>query len=148
MSRRLIVTADDYGLCETVNQAIEDCLDAGTVRATCVMANMSACGAAKSLRRKFPRTSIGIHWNVTQGRPVLPTADISSLINDTGSFLTVSELRRRWWFGQVKRDELHAELRAQFNRLCEIMGPPDFWNTHQNSHVFPGLFEVFVNIGR
>ena len=40
MSQRLIITADDYGLCEQVNQAIEECLSAGTVRATCVMANM------------------------------------------------------------------------------------------------------------
>jgi predicted glycoside hydrolase/deacetylase ChbG (UPF0249 family) len=40
LTRRVIVTADDYGMCDSVNQAIEACLHAGTVRATCVMINM------------------------------------------------------------------------------------------------------------
>jgi predicted glycoside hydrolase/deacetylase ChbG (UPF0249 family) len=148
MNPRLIVTADDYGLCEPVNQAIEECLSAGTVRATCVMANMPAYRAAALLRKNFPLSSLGIHWNVTQGRPVLPSTQIPTLVNGDGSFLTPSELRRRWWSGGVKLTELHTELRAQFDRLVEIMGPLDFWNTHQNSHVFPGLFQAFVNFGR
>src|SRR5262245_21309223 len=42
MHRKLIITADDYGMCEPVNQAIEECLAVGTVRATCVMTNMPA----------------------------------------------------------------------------------------------------------
>ena len=148
MSQRLIITADDYGLCESVNQAIEECLGAGAVRATCVMANMPAYRAAESLRRKFPQSSVGIHWNVTQGRPVLSPSQIPSLVDSDGSFLTPLKLRRRWWSGSVKLSELAAELRAQYDRLVEIMGPPDFWNTHQNSHVFPGLFQAFVKLGR
>jgi chitin disaccharide deacetylase len=148
MSQRLIITADDYGLCDSVNQAIEECLSAGSVRATCVMANMPDYRAAESLRRKFPQTSLGIHLNVTQGKPVLPCEQIPSLLNGNGSFCKPSEFRRRWWAGRVKLNELQAELRAQFDRLVEITGPLDFWNTHQNSHVFPGLFHAFVNLGR
>lgn len=148
MSQRLIITADDYGLCEAVNEGIEECLAAGTVRAACVMANMPAYSAAASLRQKFPQSSLGIHWNITQGWPVLPPSQVPSLVNGNGAFLTPSELRRRWWSGGVKLNELRAELRAQFDRLTDIMGALDFWNTHQNSHVFPGLFQAFVNIGR
>jgi chitin disaccharide deacetylase len=145
---RLIITADDYGLCDSVNQAIEECLSAGTVRATCVMANMPNYRPAESLRRKFPQSSLGIHWNVTQGRSVLPCERVPSLVNGDGSFCKPSDLRRRWWSGRLKLNELQAELRAQFDRLVEITGPLDFWNTHQNSHVFPGLFQTFVNLGR
>ena len=144
----LIITADDYGLSDSVNQAIEACLAAGAVRAACVMVNMPAHCAAESLRCKFPRSSFGIHWNVTQGRPVLPCKQVPSLVNGNGSFLTPRELQKRWWKGKVNPDELRAELGAQFNRLTDILGPPDFWNTHQNSHVFPGLFQTFVNLGR
>jgi predicted glycoside hydrolase/deacetylase ChbG (UPF0249 family) len=35
-------------------------------------------------------------------------------------------------------------LRAQYERLRGLVGTPDFWNTHQNVHVFPGLFTSFV----
>jgi predicted glycoside hydrolase/deacetylase ChbG (UPF0249 family) len=145
---RLIITADDYGLCDSVNEAIEECLSAGSVRATCVMANMPAYRAAESLRRTFPQCSLGIHWNVTQGKPVLSCERVPSLVNGNGSFCELSELRRRWLSRRVKLNELQAELRAQFDRLVEIMGPPDFWNTHHNSHVFPGLFQTFANLGR
>jgi predicted glycoside hydrolase/deacetylase ChbG (UPF0249 family) len=143
--KRLIITADDYGLCEPVNRAIEECLAAATVRATCVMANMSACDAARELRKSYPYASIGIHWNVTQGRPVLSPAKISTLVDAHGVFYRSSELRRRWWLRKVKRDELEAELGAQFERLNGLVGTPDFWNTHQNVHVFPGLFTTFVS---
>jgi predicted glycoside hydrolase/deacetylase ChbG (UPF0249 family) len=144
--KKLIVTADDYGLCEPVNRAIEECLAAETVRATCVMANMPAYDAARFLRKNYPHASIGIHWNVTQGRPVLPPENISSVVDFQGVFYRASTLRRRWWSGKVRRNELRAELRAQFERLRGSIGTPDFWNTHQNVHVFPGLFRTFVDI--
>ena len=148
MSQRLIITADDYGLCQPVNQAIEECIDAGSVRATCVMANMPAYGAAESLRKKFPQSSLGIHWNLTQGRPILLACELPTLVDGNGSFFKPSELRRRWRFRQVNENEIRAELKAQFDRLMDIAGPLDFWNTHQNSHVYPGLFQTFVNLGR
>jgi predicted glycoside hydrolase/deacetylase ChbG (UPF0249 family) len=146
--KKLIITADDYGLCEPVNRAIEECLAAETVRATCVMANMPAYDAARFLRKNHPHVSIGIHWNVTQGRPVLPPDKIFSLVDTQGLFYRASELRQRWWSGKVRRDDLYAELRAQFERLRDSIGTPDFWNTHQNVHVFPGLFPTFVALAK
>ena len=148
MNRKLIITADDYGMCDAVNEAIEQCLAAGTVRATCLMVNMPACDAAASLRSKFPHSSIGIHWNVTQGRPLLPASQVPTLVNADGSFQPASVLRRRWLTGKVKLAEIKAELRAQYHRSYELARVPDFWNTHQNFHVFPGLFEGCVVLGQ
>ncbi|MFQ5852775.1 MAG: carbohydrate deacetylase [Candidatus Binatia bacterium] len=147
-ARRVIITADDYGMCDAVNEAIEKCLETGMVRATCAMMNMPAYGATASLRKQFPQSSIGIPWNVTQGRPVLPASQVSSLVNGNGLFYPAAELKRRWLSGKAELSELQSELRAQFERLNQIMGRPDFWNTHQNVHVFPGLFQTFVKIGR
>jgi predicted glycoside hydrolase/deacetylase ChbG (UPF0249 family) len=73
---------------------------------------------------------------------------VPTLINSAGLFVTPRELKYRWWTGQLKVSEMRAELCAQFSRLTEIMGSLDFWNTHQNSHIFPGLFQFFVNLGR
>jgi predicted glycoside hydrolase/deacetylase ChbG (UPF0249 family) len=147
-SQRLIVTADDYGLCDSVNQGIEDCLAAGTVRATCIMANMPAQSAAACLRQKFPQTSIGIHWNLTQGCPVLPHDQVRSLINSDGSFFSVWEFKRRWSIGRIVAKHVIAELRAQFDRVFEAAGQVDFWNTHQDSHMYPGLFQAVTQLGR
>jgi predicted glycoside hydrolase/deacetylase ChbG (UPF0249 family) len=133
-------------LCASVNEAIEACLAAGTMGATCVMTNMPEYGQAAGLRRKFPNCSLGLHWNVTQGEPVLGAAAVPSLVDDRGRFST--SLRRRWLLGKVNRAELRAELTAQHGRLRAAAGLPDFWNTHQNVHVFPGLFQFFAAVSR
>jgi predicted glycoside hydrolase/deacetylase ChbG (UPF0249 family) len=148
MNRRLIITADDYGMCEPVNQAIEECLAVGTVRATCVMTNMPAYRTTESLRVKFPQSSLGIHWTLTEGRPVLSPAQIPSLVRPDGTFYSAGQLRQRWRQRRVKATEINTELRAQYQRFCTLADQPDFWNTHQNFHVFPGLFEVCVALGQ
>lgn len=144
----LIITADDYGMCESVNRAIEACLGAGTVRATCVMSNMPTAPEAQHLRRRFPHASLGIHWTLTEGKSLLPAARIPSLVRADGSFYPAAELRRRWLRRQIVVAELKEELAAQYRQLCHLTGPPMFWNTHQNVHVLPGLFETCVAVAR
>jgi predicted glycoside hydrolase/deacetylase ChbG (UPF0249 family) len=148
MERKLIITADDYGMCEAINKAIEECLAAGALRATCVMTNMPAYDAVASVRQTFPNVSLGIHWTLTDGRPVLPPSQVPTLVTRDGNFLSAMELRRRWLRRQINVAELNVELRAQYQRFREVAGSPDFWNTHENFHVLPGLFTTCVSLGR
>jgi chitin disaccharide deacetylase len=148
MKRKLIITADDYGMCDAVNEAIEDCLAAGLVRATCAMVNMQRFTATEFLRRRFPGRSIGIHWTLTQGRPVLPPSRVSSLVSPNGEFYSNSQFRHRWLFGRIDATEIKDELRAQVQRFRQVAGRPDFWNTHQNVHVLPRLFQLCVAAGQ
>lgn len=148
MRRKLIITADDYGMCDSVNQAIEECMAAGIVRATCVMINMPANRHTPSLRNRFPNCSIGIHWTLSEGQPVLPAGQVPSLVQANGRFHSASELRRRWSCGRVSLAEIKMELRAQYERFCEVAGTPDFWNSHENFHVWPGLFNTCVAVGQ
>jgi predicted glycoside hydrolase/deacetylase ChbG (UPF0249 family) len=145
LNRQLIITGDDYGLCAAVNDAIEECLAAGAMGATCVMTNMPSCAQAAGLRGKFPLSSIGLHWNLTQGEPLLSPAAVPSLVGEDGRF--AGSLRRRWWARQLNFAEMRAELVIQYERFRLLAGKPDFWNTHQNVHVFPGLFQFFVGLG-
>src|SRR5262245_35098906 len=148
MTRRLIVTADDYGMCAAVNDAIEECLSVGSVRATCAMVNMPLFDAVASLRRKFPDHAVGIHWTLTQGPSVLSKAQIPTLLGLDGQFHPILEFRRRWLRGRIKAEEVKSELRAQCHKFNRVAGGPDFWNTHQNSHVLPRLFDLCVLVGR
>jgi hypothetical protein len=143
---QLIITADDYGMCASVNRAIEACLAAGTLRATCVMANMPLWQKAAGLRERFPAASIGLHWTLTQGRPTLAPERIPALVNQAGSFLPLAELRRRLLRRAVPLDQVRAELEAQYQRLLAVAGQPDFWNSHEGAHVFPGLFQLCVEL--
>jgi predicted glycoside hydrolase/deacetylase ChbG (UPF0249 family) len=148
MHYRLIVTADDYGMCDSVNRAIEECMAAGTVKATCVMINMPANEQTASLRKWFPHCSVGMHWTLTEGRPILPPEQVPSLVQADYTFYSALQLRRQWLQGRINIAELKAELSAQYAHFCEVVGPPDFWNTHENFHVWPGLFNVCVALGQ
>ncbi len=120
---------------------------AGTVRTTCVMTNMPYSHEASNLRRTFPQCSLGIHWTLTDGQPVLPASQIPTLVGADGTFHSAPELRRRWLKRIVRPEEIRRELDAQYGRFLEIAGKPDYWNTHENFHVLPGLFDLCVDRG-
>lgn len=143
-TRIVTITADDYGMCESVNAAIDACVRCGSVTSTNVMVNMPAAGAASTFRVRFPGVALGLHWTLCQGSPVLPASELCTLVDNRGQFHSARELRRRWRCGLISAGELRAELEAQYRRFVELAGQPDYWNTHENVHVFPGLFTVFV----
>ena len=147
MQRKIIITADDYGMTDSVNNAIEACLEVGHTHATCVMTNMPAFLNACSLRSRFPHASIGIHWTITQGSPASPATMIPSLVNKNGKFYPKREFQHRWLSKRINKEEVSVELTAQFNLFKEVVGTPDFWNTHQDVHLLPGLFKYCVNLG-
>ena len=35
---------------------------------------------------------------------------------------------------------------AQYRRYVEICGEPDYWNTHQNVHVYPEIYALFRDV--
>lgn len=131
---------------DSVNQAIDACMSAGVVRSTCVMVNMPALEPATTLRARFPHASVGLHWTLTQGQPILPPDQVPTLVDPQGQLLSFRELRRRALIGQVALGEVRAELRAQHHRFVELVGRPDYWNTHEGFHVFPRLFSACVDL--
>lgn len=143
---RLIITADDYGMCEEVNKAIEECAEAKVVLSTNVMTNMPVCEAAAELKNRFPYLSVGLHYNLSAGVPLSPIDKVSTLVDSEGQFLSYNKIReacknKRYDYSQIK-----TELQAQYKRYVEICGEPDYWNTHQNVHVYPGLYNLFRDV--
>ena len=52
------------------------------------MVNMEALEAAAKLRERFPNISIGMHWNVTTGKPVTDPNEIPTLVDKNGNFFS------------------------------------------------------------
>ena len=75
--KQFIITADDYGMCSIVDKAIDDCASAGLLTSTNVLVNQDDLEAAKTLRNRFPNVSVGMHWNVTDGKPVCNKNEVS-----------------------------------------------------------------------
>lgn len=141
--KKLIITADDYGMCEAVNKAIEECVKSEIVLSTNVMTNMSCCEEAAHLKDKFPLLSVGVHFNFTAGTPLSSADKVSSLIDSDGKFLSYNKIREACKNNKYKYEHIITEMTAQYKRYLEICGEPEYWNTHQNVHVYPDLYPVF-----
>lgn len=143
--KKLIITADDYGMSKAVNDAIEAGMAAGIITTTNVMTNMPLYEEAKNLKSKFPNVSVGLHWTLSgAGKPVTPVAHVPTLVNGKGDFFPYAEFRKRYRYGKIKNDEILLELRNQFERYYSLVGMPDYWNTHQNTHVDFKIYQLFV----
>jgi predicted glycoside hydrolase/deacetylase ChbG (UPF0249 family) len=131
VSRILIVNADDFGMCEGVNRGILEAHRDGIVTSTTVMANMPAAGPGlATARERAPELGLGLHVNLTYGRPVLPAERVPTLVDSEGRFLDTAVgvgVPGRW-----TRRDLEAEIRAQLDRFAELAGrPPDHIDAHQ-----------------
>src|SRR5690349_25128642 len=86
MATRLIINADDFGACESVNEAIVHLHDAGIVTSTSLLIGAPAAQHAVSLTWDRPSLPVGLHLALTHGSPVLPLERIPHLTERDGRF--------------------------------------------------------------
>lgn len=143
--KQLIITADDYGMSRAVNDAIDAGIDAELITSTNVMTNMPFYTEAVKLKDN-PNISVGLHWVLASGKPVLPREEIPTLVANNGEFYPYPQFRSRLRKKQISYDHIRKELIAQYDRYVALLGQPDYWNTHQNTHVDFGIYRLFVDI--
>lgn len=144
---KIIINADDFGMTKSVNQAIFEIAKAGSLTSTTVMVNMPYAYEAKDLLNL--NISIGLHFNLTEGKPVSPANSIRSLVDNRGIFLGKPEFVRRISAGKVKQDEVLAELEAQYNKLYEIIGERlDHMDSHQGLNKLNVVSSALLKFGK
>lgn len=142
-TKKFIITADDYGMCKPVNKAIDDCMAAGLITTTNVIVNMEDLAPAATLRHRFPNASIGMHWNITAGKPISKPQEIPTLVTEEGSFFKLKEFLKRFHKGLISKKDVKTELLAQYEIFQKLLGKADYWNTHQNSGLDFQTFPIF-----
>ena len=142
--KKLIITADDYGMSRAVNDAIDAGIEAGLITTTNVMTNMPLYKEAIKLKGK-KGVSVGIHWVLACGKPVLPATEVPTLVSSNGEFYPYPEFRKRLRKKLISYADIKKELVAQYKLYYDLMGQPDYWNTHQNTHVDFGIYRLFVD---
>jgi predicted glycoside hydrolase/deacetylase ChbG (UPF0249 family) len=146
--RFVIITADDYGASENIDEGIEFALSRGTITTVSALTNLPAShGALRELADRFPQVGIGVHFNLTTGAPVLDPRSVPSLVDAKGNFLPVEVLLSR--IRGVSLLELEQELRAQIRVLEELGIRPDHLSDHNGIFsLYPPFFDVFTRLAR
>ena len=145
--KRLIVNADDFGLTANVNRAILDGHCRGVITSTSLLANGEAFESAVALARQASRLGVGVHLNLTEGKPVATGLDIPSLVNGRGRFKRApAGLWRALVSGRVSAAHIEKELRAQIEKVLATGVVPTHLDSHKHVHALPALGKMAIKL--
>ena len=148
-TKRLIVNADDFGLTEKVNEAIVACHRHGIVTSTTLMANGAAFEHAVALAARTPGLGVGVHLNLTEGRPVSAPAAIPTLVSEGGLLaFSPGRLVRGLCSGRVRLADVERELRSQIEKVLAAGVPVTHVDAHKHVHLWPSLFAMVIRLAR
>jgi len=145
----LIVTADDFGMHEAVNEAVEQAGRAGVLTAASLMVAAPAAADAILRARKLPHLRVGLHLVLADGRAMLTHDLIPDLADHAGRMNDRMFVNGVRFFACPKvRRQLEAEIRAQFSAFARTGLTLDHVNVHKHFHLHPTLLEMLLRIGR
>ncbi|MEP1094464.1 MAG: ChbG/HpnK family deacetylase [Cyclobacteriaceae bacterium] len=138
---KLIVNADDFGLCHSVNQAILDCFLKGNLTSTTMMTNMPGTNEAAQLSKDHPSLGVGLHFSLTEGQPLTAC---KSLTDSRGQFLDRGTLITKILVKKIVWGEVEKEFLAQLEKAIELDVNPTHVDSHQHVHLIPGIFRTIL----
>ncbi|HCR80985.1 MAG: Glycosyl transferase family 2 [Candidatus Pacebacteria bacterium GW2011_GWA1_46_10] len=133
---RLPVIADDYGLSSVVNEAVIDQAAAKNLTGVSVLVNLVSTIDSRKLLAYQRSVKIGLHLNLTRGKPITIQKLVSSLIDQQGNFFSLPVLLTKLFFGQVKLTEVKLEFTNQFKYLKKLGFAVNYLDSEQHLHTF------------
>jgi hopanoid biosynthesis associated protein HpnK len=149
MRRFLIVTADDFGLHDSVNRAIEQASREGILTAASLMVGAAAAADAIRRARTLPDLRVGLHVVLADGKAMLAPPLIPAIADGSGHMDSRMFARGVRYFAlPTVRRQLEAEIRAQFSAFARTGLPLDHVNVHKHFHLHPTILGMLLRIGR
>jgi hopanoid biosynthesis associated protein HpnK len=145
--KRLIVTADDFGLTDRVSKAIQQAHRQGVVTTASLMVNTKGFDGAVEIARSEPGLDVGLHLNLTEGQPVLPYSRIPSLANLSGFiYKHPARLAVGLFLRRVSTRDLELEIRAQIEKTVAARMQITHIDGHKHSHAIPPVLHLLARI--
>lgn len=143
--KRLIVNADDFGLSHSVNEAVVRAHREGILTSASLMVNEAGFDEAVQLAKDNPGLGVGLHLTLLQGHSTLPPEKIPGLVNSRGEFSNSPVgVGMAYFFRSRLREQLRAEIRAQFEKFRSTGLPLDHVNGHLHLHLHPVIFKILM----
>lgn len=147
--RRLIVTADDFGAAEAVNDAVEHAHRNGILSAASLMVSGSHAADAVRRAKGMPNLRVGLHLVLVEGKPVLPADAVPDLVDARGYFRTdMARAGAAMFFLPKVRRQLEVEIEAQFAAFEATGLALDHVNAHKHFHLHPTIADVMVRFAK
>ncbi|SDD58249.1 Carbohydrate deacetylase [Sporomusa acidovorans DSM 3132] len=140
----LIINADDLGLTPGCSKGIMQALTAGIVTDTTLMVNTDFTEDALAQLKQQGITRVGLHLNLTMGRPLLAADQVPSLVDAQGRFRRrVAEAVPLMNMADAKR-----ELSAQVDKFLATGLGLTHLDSHHHAHTYPGILEIAIELAQ
>lgn len=123
-ARLLIVNADDFGMCHSVNDAVIRAFENGLLQSTTLMVPCPWSLHAMRFLADQPEIPFGVHltvisdWADYPWGPLTPKEKVPSLIESSGYFYNFDGMPE--FLANVNFDELEMEFRAQIETVLNF----------------------------
>ncbi len=142
--KKLIVNADDFGFNRQITDAIVECHKLGTITSTTLMTNMPAFDYAVEFAKSLPDLSVGIHLNLTLGKPVSPPEQIPDLVDENCNFQNQDLVFSKSNRFSLPSEQVKKEFKAQIQKFLDSGIFPSHCDTHH--HVGATLQTFFLKM--
>lgn len=152
-ARLLLINADDFGMCHSINVATVEAMRNGIVTTTSLMACCPWAWEAMQMLRDDPSLSFGVHLTLVNEMPgyrwgpVASQDSVPSIVNANGFFYSHPEIPEL--YAQAEIDDVEREFRAQIGRVIGFGLQP----THLDWHCVldggrPDILELTLSLCR
>ena len=142
--------ADDYGISTCGNRRIENCLENGVLNKVSVLPN----GEISDFKQRLSgnnTTTLSLHINLVEGRPLSGPNDIDLLISDNGYFkysfiglLALSLSAKRNEFEKQIYKEIQTQIKFWKKTMGETLSVSI--DSHQHTHMIPLIFKTLMRV--
>lgn len=145
MTKKVIINADDFGMCEANTIGILSAHKNGVLTSATCMMNMPYAKLALEQAQKYPEFGVGIHLTLTVGKPLLNEG--KSFTDEQGFFKRPSSYPDKQ--PHADKEELYNEWKAQLEKFIEIAGKkPTHIDSHHHVHMLPWHIDVAVRLAK
>ena len=141
---KLIINADDFGYDPGVNQGIVHAFQEGIVTSTTLMVNQPYSQDAAELAVQHPELGVGLHVNLTRGKPISAVKEIPGLLSEAGVFREPDGFYRQ----KVDRYEVEKEITAQLEKSLDLGLCLTHMDAHHHLQYHPVVLEVLVELAK
>jgi len=147
--KRVVFSADDFGLSPAVNEAVERAHRDGILDQASLMVAGPAAADAVRRARALPSLRVGLHLVTIEGPAVSPPSEIPDLVDAGGQFPSdQAAMGFRYFFLPWVRRQLAREIRAQYAAFAATGLRLDHANAHKHMHLHPTVGAMMLRIGR
>ncbi len=132
MAKYLIVNADDYGMCNAANEAVEELFLGGWLKSSTIMMPCPGAEHAVEFSKTHPEYAIGIHTTLTSEWGKYrwkPLTNGKTLLDEEGFMWHESDMVEK----NASYEDIEKEVRAQIDLAHRMGMKPSHVDNHMGS---------------